>query len=221
MKLALTMKRSDLQSLDPVFPNSHSIDDPVMLMGDLGDKFFQLPTALVDREICETNPYYVQLIPYVILHNVDSGKVFMYSRGKGGNEARLHGKCSIGVGGHIDIAPSDTEDLLTVIAKEARRELLEEVGLELPGSATLKTLIETTAFMVYTNATAVDNVHLGICFVLPVIDQNLKNMEAGVITNHQWVNLSDINAMLTDDSGIELETWSAAIVEHFCQSLTT
>jgi|SRR5215471_17038791 len=58
----------------------------------------------LNRTEAEHDKRYKQLIPYVLL--VCNGKVLRYRRGKGGQETRLHGLFSVGVGGHI----SDQDD---------------------------------------------------------------------------------------------------------------
>src|SRR5450432_1186674 len=56
------------------------------------------------RSEVETDPSWLQLIPYVVLQH--HGRIFHYTRGKSGGEQRLHAKRSIGIGGHIN--PVDT-----------------------------------------------------------------------------------------------------------------
>ena len=57
------------------------------------------------RAEAEERPDYKQIIPYVILLQGD--KVFVTRRLNKGGEARLHGRISIGIGGHIN--PVDEE----------------------------------------------------------------------------------------------------------------
>src|SRR5690242_10409953 len=58
-------------------------------------------TSYRPRPEMEQDPSFKQLIPYVIFtYRSDDGvlQVFQYSRGKGGGEARLHAKRSVGIG---------------------------------------------------------------------------------------------------------------------------
>src|ERR1700694_434300 len=59
------------------------------------------PAKLVylNRSEAENDRRYKQLIPYVLL--MANNKVLRYRRGKGGQETRLHGLYSVGIGGHI------------------------------------------------------------------------------------------------------------------------
>ena len=50
----------------------------------------------------EEDPNYKQLIGYVLLKDEVTGEVLVYKRLVGGGEARLHGKASVGIGGHMN-----------------------------------------------------------------------------------------------------------------------
>src|SRR5215475_11438045 len=52
-----------------------------------------------NRSEAEQDKRYKQLIPYVLV--LCHGKILRYRRGRGGQETRLHGLFSVGVGGHI------------------------------------------------------------------------------------------------------------------------
>src|SRR6266478_5887353 len=93
------------------------------------DKYLPVVTsssqlAYLNRSEAEHDKRYKQLIPYVLV--LCNGKILRYRRGKGGQETRLHGLYSVGVGGHI----SDQDDGL--FSKDIgyqegmRRELMEE-----------------------------------------------------------------------------------------------
>lgn len=79
-----------------------------------------------DRAHCETDDTWLQLLPYVVIMN-HQGKYLTYRRPDTGDEPALHGMYSIGFGGHMD--KFDDDDNLMNIAKNARRELLEELPL--------------------------------------------------------------------------------------------
>ena len=53
----------------------------------------------LNRSDAEKDKNHKQLIPYVLL--LCQGKILRYRRGRGGQETRLHGLFSVGVGGHI------------------------------------------------------------------------------------------------------------------------
>ncbi len=53
----------------------------------------------LNRSETELDKRYKQLIPYALI--ICNGKILRYRRGKGGQETRLHGLYSVGVGGHL------------------------------------------------------------------------------------------------------------------------
>jgi len=54
----------------------------------------------VKRGVCENDPTMKHVIPYVVLTS-DKQRIFVTRRTNNQTEARLHGKASIGVGGHV------------------------------------------------------------------------------------------------------------------------
>ncbi len=76
-----------------------------------------------ERKDAESDKNFQQIIPYVLLKNSE-GKFACYQRH--GNEKRLHGKWSCGIGGHID--ETDNADSIEQIVKNGMsRELSEEL----------------------------------------------------------------------------------------------
>src|SRR6266576_6204583 len=53
----------------------------------------------LNRSDAEQDKRYKQLIPYVLI--ICHRKILRYRRGRGGQETRLHGLYSVGIGGHI------------------------------------------------------------------------------------------------------------------------
>lgn len=165
---------------------------------------------MMSRDICETDENYLQLIPYIAVVN-ERGEYFSYERGSAGNEARLHAKRSIGLGGHIDHPVTTTiEDL---IATEAARELEEEVGLIIGKEEILAALED--AIIIHETDTAVDRVHLGIAFEIYVHTNDLTKLEDGVVINPKWMSARAIEThwalkeLVKEDAlKWEFEKWS-------------
>lgn len=80
----------------------------------------------MNRAKAETNPYYKQPIAYGVI--VNSDKIFAYQRASDKNykEKRLHGKWSIGVGGHVEEPDEESDDPILL---NLQRELKEEVTI--------------------------------------------------------------------------------------------
>src|SRR5256712_12651972 len=75
------------------------------------------------RASAEEDPSLKQIIPYLIVRH--RGRLFLVQRSTEGGETRLHGKYSIGVGGHTN--PSDGEGAQDVISTGLKRGVEEEV----------------------------------------------------------------------------------------------
>ncbi len=106
------------------------------------------------RPVAEESPEYRQIIPYVAI--VRGDEVFATRRLNKGGESRLHGRVSLGVGGHInEIDQADGQWLMNCL----RREIEEEVDIADYGTLTLRGLINDSG-------DAVGNVHLGFFFTL-------------------------------------------------------
>ena len=108
----------------------------------------------LDRPTAEESPAYRQIIPYVAV--VRGGEVFATRRLPKGGESRLHGRLSLGVGGHINETDrKDGDWLLNCL----RREIEEEIDIADFGTLTLRGLIND-------GSDAVGSVHLGFFFTL-------------------------------------------------------
>ena len=145
------------------------------------------------RAEAEERPDFKQIIPYVILRRGD--KVFVTRRLNKGGEARLHGKISIGVGGHIN--PVDEQgDLLM---RGLWREIHEEVALDKHGEL-------SPCGFINDDSNAVGSVHLGACFTLPV------DGEVSVKETEKLEGLWMTKAELQENYG-SMETWTQIALE--------
>ncbi|MEL6108151.1 MAG: phosphoesterase [Planctomycetota bacterium] len=149
----------------------------------------------------EVDPSFKQLIPYVILeHRSDADEIalFVYTRGGGGGEKRLHAKRSLGIGGHI----SQEDGAVGADAYSAgmQRELAEEIRLDSEYTETLEGLI-------YDPSSEVGRVHLGVVhrFVLqaPDVASNEDDLAEG--------GFMSLNQIWSDRE--RLETWSRLALE--------
>lgn len=174
------------------------------------------PMSLHDRANCETDETLLQVIPYITIYDTTSKDIFIYSRGKASAERRLSGKCSIGLGGHMEVDPTG-KDILSVIASEAARELEEEIGL--PADDSLNCLIHNTLLtgkygIMYNNRTEVDRVHIAVAFFIPVDSHYIMSLrhEVDVVTKSRWMSIKEIyEANLKGE--FEIEHWTRMVLE--------
>ena len=178
------------------------------------DQIFKFNYELLTRPECETMEDYMHLIPYITLVNVQTGEVFVYSRGKGGGESRLHGNCSIGLGGHMEDPVTATYSIQDAIVDTIAKELEEEVGL--PNTPERKDLyrskLDTNNFNIILDTTNdVGKVHLGIAMFVVVDPKELGAVEQGVIERGQWMSIQDLIES-HEAKTITLENWSVIVL---------
>lgn len=75
----------------------------------------------LERALAETDPTFKQLIPYVVVRDAEA--VFLMHRTDAGGDARLHGRASIGVGGHLNPVDEGEDALLAGLRREWDEEL--------------------------------------------------------------------------------------------------
>lgn len=175
---------------------------PNLTVLPISTPFWNTPTKLVDRAFCETDETLRQIIPYIVLHNPIDSTFFTYSRGDASGELRLRSNLSLGLGGHMDELVPEGHTLLTWCLAEAHRELEEEVGITTPLPLVFEGLLCDP-----TNP--VGRVHIGLLSIVSVDPNTLKSLEAGVIENGAWLQLSELTSLV--DS---MENWSKAVVEY-------
>lgn len=226
---------SETQPIKLALSINKDFDPSTVSMSELITK----PVFLAQRPECETDESAVQLIPYITL--VDGSgkdlKFFVYTRGKASGEQRLAGKCSVGLGGHIESIVSDynvsgsilisDNEVVNSIADAAVREVQEEIGLDVPfhifanaikedylypNKETSNELYFEKAKLLYYTMTPTDIVHLGISFVLKAKPSDIKNLELDVITRGKWMTYLEIEEAERGDNPINLEVWSKVVI---------
>lgn len=168
----------------------------------------------VDRDICEDpNNKFLQIIPYVTFFtsNYAEGKIVFvqYKRAAQGNEDRLLSKTSIGFGGHIDqlsdikatlvtTAEDTTEhfvmtkqDLADTCIAAAKRELIEELGVNVLGIIGADLDFNESAFFMGDTRDAVNQVHLGLSFPVKLTDEQFAKLLEVVRINQKEIELID------------------------------
>ena len=143
------------------------------------------------REAMELDPGFKQIIPYLVLR--DGERYFLMQRTAAGSDARLHGRYSIGVGGHLN--PGDGGMLGGL-----RREWDEELVAAFVPSFRLVALLND-------DTTPVGAVHLGAVYVADVDGRSVAIRETDKLTG----GFADP----TEVAGVadRLETWSALAFE--------
>lgn len=152
----------------------------------------------INRSEAEQDRRYKQLIPYALI--ICGDKILRYRRGKGGQETRLHGLYSVGVGGHI--SEEDTGLFAEGVGYHdaMKRELMEEVDIEVTK--------EMAVAVINDDSTEVGFVHLGIVHIVFVADESLANRRSGIV-GAEFIPMND--AMKNADA---YESWSRFCLEN-------
>ena len=144
------------------------------------------------RPTAEENPDFKQLIPYVVLR--DGASVFLMERTDAGGDARLHGKASIGVGGHLNPVDDGTDPLLAGLRREWAEELLAdwEPYFRLVG-------------LLNDDSNPVGAVHLGVVFTVGADGRPVEVREREKLRG-RFVEIAEVLAAWD-----RLETWSQLV----------
>lgn len=165
------------------------------------------------RPLLEETDAFRQVIPYVILRKGD--RYVTYTRGASGNEARLHGKLTFGLGGHIDLPDIEAKEdgsihLHETLQLAAQRELMEEVviGDHDSGLTKLASFCLDWKGLLLDNSDAVGRVHVGIVGMLDIAEK--VDVTAGEDSQEdiQWLTLDELAAQRD-----RLEGWTRIIVD--------
>jgi predicted NUDIX family phosphoesterase len=153
----------------------------------------------LNRSDAELDKRYKQLIPYVLI--ICNGKILRYRRGKGGQETRLHGLYSVGIGGHISEEDNGLFSGERAGYQEGmRRELMEEVAIEDANEATVAVIND--------DSTDVGQVHFGVVHIMYVPNEDVAGHRSG-IASPEFIPMADA---VKDASGYE--SWSRSCLEH-------
>ncbi len=153
----------------------------------------------IPRYLAEDDVSYKQLIPYCIFKH--ENKYLSYTRTKDGGEERLHGRRSMGIGGHIN--PVDQynkffdEDSYNA---GLHREIHEE--LKLDGGFNISTL-----GFINDNSDNVGKVHLGVVHLIELDSPNVSANETAIgdlkfNTKEELLNIIDV-----------FENWSQYVIQ--------
>ena len=131
------------------------------------------PSRLVylNRSDAELDKRYKQLIPYVLL--ICNGRILRYRRGRGGQETRLHGLYSVGIGGHISEEEHGLFSTGPGYHEGMRRELMEEVAID-EGK-------EAAVAVINDDSTEVGCVHFGVVHVMHVPNETIVGRRSGIV----------------------------------------
>ena len=146
----------------------------------------------LDRSLAEEDPEHKQLIPYVLVR--DGKRVFLMERTDAGGDRRLHGKASIGVGGHLNPVDEGEDALMAGLRREWTEEL---VARWIPDFRLVGMLND--------DSNPVGAVHLGVVFAVEADGRAVEVRERDKLTG-AFVEPETVRAAWD-----RLETWSQLV----------
>lgn len=202
--LAVSREALDVGTTSGIFPiDLNSIDS---------EAYALLPRHIADNKSdssVELGKLFPQILGYVQLVN-EQGEILSYARK--GKEKGLHGLRSIGVGGHVSHEelvtaiyrsdePTQLPKLTELIQLGLRRELLEEVGID------IGTYMEANQLLV-SDSNITSQVHVGLPMQIHVRASDLI-LEESEFLDARWITVEELKA--TEDI---YEPWSQLLIQN-------
>jgi len=169
----------------------------------------------ISRGLLEDDLTHKQVVAYNLVFDQDN-RILMHTRSREVGDERLRGACSIGFGGHVELA-----DLLKseysqrppvgscVVDFAAYRELLEELRF---GCAFRLIGHDRPPWLINDDSNDVGMVHIGCVYMWRAADYTCVTANDNTVTALKWCTLDELQAM--DQQGL-LESWSAICVRKF------
>jgi predicted NUDIX family phosphoesterase len=151
--------------------------------------------SFIPRDQAEEDRSQKQIIPYAVVTFEDL--VFLLRRTRRGGEARLHGKLSIGVGGHVNPERAARHRL---VEAGLVRELEEELSFDLPYRYSAVGLIND-------DESPVGQVHLGVVYRVEAGGPGVRVREEELLEG-SFRPTGELRPLLP-----EMETWSRLVAE--------
>jgi len=151
-----------------------------------------------NRSEAEQNKGFKQLIPYVLI--LCQGKILRYRRGRGGQETRLHGLYSVGIGGHISEEDHGLFSSRVGYWDGMRREVMEEVAVD--------GVKDAAVALINDDSTEVGQVHFGVVHIMFVASETVAGGRSGIL-GPEFIPIPEA---VKDPSGYE--SWSRFCLEN-------
>ncbi len=196
MEFVYVVKRLDL--FVDVVPQGLQVPDAAAmeaLLGRMAERGF-----FVERRHAELDASMKQLIPYCVV--VRGTDVFLTRRLAAGGESRLHGKRSIGIGGHVNPVDGVAQGA-DMLVEGMRREIDEE--LHMGGSWTSRAV-----GILNDDSTDVGSVHFGLVHVVETAaDVTVRETDT---LDGRFVALAEVQRLCREERG-SFETWSSLVID--------
>jgi len=154
------------------------------------------------RSYTETDPFYKQIIPYIVIIN-DNEEIFCTKRTKKQSESRLHDMYSLGIGGHLNIHDFEKDyDFYDGFIKGMTREIDEEIILP------QKFYWKHCSGFINDDSNDVGRVHFGMVYIVKVLD-NIEVREKDNMEKYSFRNKENIIQEYNN-----FENWSKIVIDN-------
>jgi predicted NUDIX family phosphoesterase len=152
----------------------------------------------VERRKAELTSTWKQVIPYVVVKKGDA--ILLLERTKKQGEARLHGKLSIGVGGHVNPVDTEGDPLFAGMKRELEEELAVTGPIELRAAGFLND-----------DSTDVGAVHYGLVAVADARRAEVAIRETELMSG-RFVPKAELLDLCRRERA-RFETWSSLLID--------
>lgn len=173
------------------------------------------------RNYLETNPNYRQLLPYIVVYCIenDTIKVLTYQRTKKVGETRLGGKCSIGIGGHVDLEVdmfrnNETPTIEKILHYAATREVYEEIKPSWAANFINEVnRYQDHQYIILDSTDDVGKVHAGLAYFVDISSLNeIYKGEAINVIDFKEEELTKVGFLTLEElEKLNLENWSIIV----------
>lgn len=190
---------------DILFKDISRVSGFIKVDGNDFEKMLLANFEYMQRGVAEVNFDYKQPIPYGVVRDRETGKIFLYKRGgstSNAGDARLHSKISIGVGGHIEKTDAVTQNLMVDCLL---REIEEEMGIKKENIKNIQLLGG-----INDDGNEVGKVHFGMCYIVDIEGQDFS-LDDGELEKWSFLSLEEIREMCQSGE-YDVETWTSILV---------
>jgi len=198
LEFVLVVPRNDL--FVSFYPQGMLLEEEINLdefLGRIKEKAF-----FIERRYTEKNPLYKQIIPYCLIIKPSTKEIFLMQRLETQGEKRLHGKLSVGVGGHIN--PIDEMEGGNFLEIGLKREIEEEVVVEGEKGKHLIGIIND-------DSNPVGAVHFGLVYALLLDKQGNVEVREKHAMKGSLLPLEQVVEMCNNST--KFESWSEAVLK--------
>ena len=212
MPSTLAVQRSEL------FKGSEIDGETAFVLPD-PERIFRLQSELLERDICETDDDYVQLMPFITIFDPKSGDIYLSNKRADFRAQGNSSRYTLGLTDHIETKPfgldeSYAEDFKAILAMTAATILNSKLGLNIGTSlynSVKNKLDQGKCGCIYFAGNYHDRHHLAISVFIGVSKEDVLPSYNLPATHGAWLSVEDIEKSI-DDKYIEIDYWSQIVL---------